>query len=180
MGVVNNEIRIAGLEANTAGIMTSVSALSLKVSALEDDHNKNLLSLDNLTPVENGVTFIINADGTISVSGTTTGLSTASIEITGIISDTETEYILTGSPAGGGSSSYQMDITTSGGYPSISGSDTGTGMTFKFPQLPESGQHVYARIRMANSYTTPGTLLFYPMIRKSGTPDNFVKHISAT
>lgn len=201
MGVVKNEInisrlmaRMAGIEANTAGIMTSVAAieattagimtsvsrLSLKVTALDADHNKNLLSLEHITPVESGVKFVKNADGSISVSGTTTALSTVTVEITGIIEDTETEYVLTGSPASGGSSSYQMDITTSGGYPSISGSDTGSGLSFRFPQLPESGQHVYARIRIASSYTTPGTLVFYPMIRKSGTPDNFMKHISTT
>ena len=78
MGVVKNEInisrlmaRMAGIEANTAGIMTSVAAieattagimtsvsrLSLKVTALDADHNKNLLSLEHITPVESGVKF---------------------------------------------------------------------------------------------------------------------------
>ena len=43
MGVVNNEIRIAGLEANTAGIMTSVNSLKSDVTAMGE---KTQLSIE--------------------------------------------------------------------------------------------------------------------------------------
>lgn len=89
MGVVNNEIRIAGIEANTAGIMTSVASMRASIKEITPKANnsiswddadgyisKNLLPNVAVSGSDAGITYTVNADKTVSIAaGTSTGNS---------------------------------------------------------------------------------------------------------
>ena len=51
MGVVNNEIRIAGLEANTAGIMTSVNFMAYSMIGIEANIEGVMTSVNSMKQV---------------------------------------------------------------------------------------------------------------------------------
>ena len=76
MGVVNNEIRIAGLEANTAGIMTSVRAIEATTAGL-------------MTSVRNASAAAAAAQETASAAAG--AVTTLSSTVGGLVTD-ETKY----------------------------------------------------------------------------------------
>ena len=83
----------------------------------------------SVSGTQNGVTFTVNSDGSVSTSGTAT--DTAVFTYFPNFTDlTENEqYILSGCPTGGGmSSKYKLDYRVSGGYMT----DTGAGASFTF------------------------------------------------
>lgn len=113
---------------------------------------KNLLWRTMTGGTVNGVTFTVNADGSVSTSGTATGNATQ--EITNIWLQAGT-YTLSGSPSGGSYSSYLMDMN---GSPV--GADIGNGFTFT---LAEDTVLPSLRIRIAAGTVTDG-LTFRPQL----------------
>lgn len=103
MGVVNNKIALMGLEANTAGIMTSVTSMNgeiigiktelgncVKADEVTEYSSLNLLQNEVSSGSSNGVTWVVNADKSITVS-TVEGGATARVDIhvgTGLFGNT--------------------------------------------------------------------------------------------
>lgn len=114
---------------------------------------KNLLAPINPTQTINGVTFTVNADGTITTSGTSSAVATFYVQ-NRFSFKANVVYALNGCPSGGSATSYGMSI---GG---INGIDYGNGGTF----TPKTDITSDARIRIASGINTDG-LTFKPMVR---------------
>lgn len=124
---------------------------------------KNLLPNTYTTTTINGVTFTVNADGTVDANGTATA-------DTDFIMQTEpnfralltsgTNYIINGCPSGGSTSTYFMRLNVAGI------SDTGAGANINY-----TGQTLgNFSIRIVNGYTA-NHLLFKPMLRLASVAD---------
>ena len=114
---------------------------------------KNLLCGINATQTINGVTFTVNADGTITTSGTSSAVATFFIRNIYPFKSGVT-YALTGCPNGGSLATYSMSF---GG---TLGLDTGDGGIF----TPTTDTQHDVRIRIASGINTDG-LTFKPMLR---------------
>jgi hypothetical protein len=110
----------------------------------------------------NGITFAFADDGKVTVSGTASAL--CSINISGYY-DLNGDYIITGCPSGGGSSTYSLRIYDS----SATGvaDDIGEGISFTANNLANCRTNIIVRTNAAIS--TP--IVFAPMIRDSKDPD---------
>ena len=125
---------------------------------------KNLLKNTAVSKTQNGVTFTVNADGTVSVSGTATA------GVTLPIGQVEVEkgrtYALSGCPAGGSSLTYRLDaryykngtITTIGGT-----IDVGEGAVIKLPDDADDNR-LLIYIRIGDGTDVDGRI-FAPMLR---------------
>lgn len=112
---------------------------------------KNLLPNTATTQTINGVTFTVNSDGTISLSGTATVNTVFDIPNFSAIGGTA--YILNGCPSGGSTSTYLLSI------PGV-GYDAGNGYNYN----PATDATIIVRITIYNGQNTDG-LIFKPMIR---------------
>lgn len=120
---------------------------------------KNLLKNTASSATVNGVTFTVNSDGSVTVNGTATALSTINVATNFVTTE---KVIMSGCPKGGGESNYQLD--TVGITPQVA--DRGEGA------IIASGQTITAiRIRIASGYTA-NNLVFYPMIRPASIEDD--------
>lgn len=85
MGVVNNEIRIAGIEANTAGIMTSISSFATSIGALESSTGALETAVASgyiLLPDLHEVTYTEETTGTVENALSNFMADVASISLT--------------------------------------------------------------------------------------------------
>ncbi len=128
---------------------------------------KNKLNNDSSTATSNGITFTVNADGTVTANGTATG--TAVFRIYTANSNLPNDaVILNGCPEGGNySSGYSMIIATSSGTNIGSAVDTGSGASYTAQQLANANQ-MQIIIRQG---TTANNLVFKPMARLSSVAD---------
>ena len=125
---------------------------------------KNRLENTYTTQTVSGVTLTVNEDGTIVANGTASATITAVLNSS--IPLTQGQYILTGCPAGGGSSSnYKIDIVKNG--ESSRKIDTGSGTTF---DVDADGQYT-ARIVIYSGQVC-SNLTFEPMVRLSSIADD--------
>ena len=114
------------------------------------------------TMTYNGITYKINDDGTILVTGTSSGNSFLVLvnPVSGLVPGTN--YILNGCPSGGSASTYSLRIYTSGSYEW----DGGSGLSFAY------GSQDILRINMSGGTAAPTDgLLFKPMIRLATETD---------
>lgn len=140
-------------------------------------NSKNLLPYpyNNTTKTTYGVTWTDNGDGTITMSGTRTSTSSKTFNITASTSTLTLPvgtYILSGCPAGGGSSTYRITLSkaANGGstYSNV-GYDTGEGLEFTVTSATDLYRVVlYWYQENANGY------IWKPMIRKSTDPAGYV------
>lgn len=122
---------------------------------------KNLLQITATTDTRNGVTFTVNNDGSVTITGATTSNNADFVLNSAFSSSAST--ILNGCPSGGSSSKYMINAT--GGY-----SDIGSGVN-----LPANYNNAIY-IRVAANYTIPtGGVTFYPMIRRAISSNLFDK-----
>ena len=130
--------------------------------------NTNLLSSDAATATENGVTFTVNADGTIRANGTATEntyFQVGTCKLTGGVT-----YALTGCPAGGDNGVYGLELTPISSVPMGAFFDYGEGYEF----TEQSGMSYEASIVIWSGQTVD--LVFEPMIRDIRiASDTFVK-----
>lgn len=127
---------------------------------------KNLLRLAAVTYpyTHNGVTYTKNDDGTITANGTATdGYSWCQVGYRFYVGD---PVILSGCPAGGSSSTYEIQISGKGRILR----DIGNGVTIP-PNPNREPEGVYIIVR--EGYTAEN-LTFKPMIRLPGTTANYV------
>ena len=135
---------------------------------LEVSNRKNLVKVTESSEVWQGVTFVNNNDGTITATGSNTG-SNPIAYIIGTVSLVNGEkYTFTGCPSNGGTSSYHIDLRSSGTiYDNII--DEGSGYSFTARQ----NATVDVCIRIAGNYSIPeGGLTFSPMIRPAFITDS--------
>lgn len=121
---------------------------------------KNKFLTDFEAQTVNGITFTKNDDGTVKANGT---MASATDFIIGHIELKAGSYILNGCPAGGGSSSYRLQVTD---YPVVNnlGFDIGSGVSFTI----NSDMEVAVRIQIRASVNN---VVFSPMIRLSTVAD---------
>lgn len=128
---------------------------------------KNKYNNTATTDTINGVTFTVNADGTVLVNGTATTdayfyvLANGTSALATYLSD-NVNYIVNGCPSGGSSTSYRLQLRANGSYYN----DGGNGQPFTYV----SGGQDFVRIHIASGYTA-NNLLFKPMIRLSTETD---------
>lgn len=124
MGVVNNKIALMGLEANTAGIMTSVASMTGVVEELQESvetletnsvtwaqaHGsvgRNLLKNTASSSSASDVTYTVNSDGSVSTSG----IASAAVNIK--VCDFYLpggKYHISGCPGTGSASTYSLEV----------------------------------------------------------------------
>ena len=138
--------------------------------------SKNLLPYpyDYTTMTKLGVTFTDNGDGTITVDGTATAYSDFALQSR---VDTQTpytlpdgEYIISGCPEGGSSSTYRLlvGITGSGGAWQTIAADAGQGATFAY----NSSMGNLGVVIGVYSGGTADNVTFKPMIRSASVQDD--------
>lgn len=121
---------------------------------------KNLFQNRGISKTVNGITYTVNADGTVIANGTATAVSVYELFWTGT---SGTSYILNGCPSGGSSNTYAMD-TYNSNVPLVR--DYGSGATFT-----RDGNSQRVRIVIFNGVTVEN-LVFSPMIRLSTVSDS--------
>ena len=134
------------------------------IKAIENVYgSKNLLKNLAYTRTINGVTFTVNADGSINVNGT------ASADINFIVCSVGAWHanplcILSGCPASGSSSTYYLRLIRPG---VVSRNDTGSGVLLDVDIVKDG----VVRIDVLNG-TTVNNALFKPMIRDARIKDS--------
>ena len=132
---------------------------------------KNLLKNTAVSKTQNGVTFTVNADGTVSVSGTATAGVTLPIGQVGV--EKGRTYAVSGCPEGGATLTYRLDaryykrgtITTIG-----SALDIGDGTIVTLPDDADDNRLlIYIRI---GDGTDGGGRIFTPMLRYAEITDD--------
>ena len=125
---------------------------------------KNLLRVNNKGGTFSGGTITVNDDGTLTVDGTFTATVTWNINDlkTMGLSDGE-DYILTGCPAGGGTSTYCLTYRVNGGSWRR---DEGEGSTFRWTR--NTGDNTVRLVIYAGTYNN---LTFEPMVRSASIAD---------
>jgi len=127
--------------------------------------NKNLASQPYHTPtsVRQGVTWTVNADGSVTANGTATANSifyVCGIDSTNLRLPVGTKCFLSGCPSGGSYSSYFMRCSTGSGSTYISANDLGSGSVFT---VSDSNSTVGVMIQITKGFTA-NNLVFYPQL----------------
>jgi hypothetical protein len=121
---------------------------------------KNLLEVTATSRTNNGITYTVNEDGSITVNGTATANSNIILGAVGLKGGTA--YALNGCPTGGGGSTYRLYWQgVSGNY------DEGSGATY----TPSSDGAINIRIAIYKGATV-NNLTFYPMVRLASIGDS--------
>ena len=132
-----------------------------------DDGSKNKLQVESLSStLSNGVSFTLNGDGTITAKRETTSSSNSTCVIKlndayNYVDDLcNGNYILSGCPSGGSSTTYELMATTASGVTySYTKRDYGNGI-----ELTDKDQatNIYVQLMVRSPFT--GTVTFKPMI----------------
>ena len=152
---------IAQLDSEKADKTTTINGKSLEADRtlyVQDIPSKNLLPNNASTTTVNGVTFTINADGSISTSGTAS--SGIQFTIGSLTLKSGIQYAFTGCPSGGDLGSYFINF--SGVV-----NDTGNGAT----ATPASDVTTNAVINIVSGTNMNGKT-FRPMIRLASIDDD--------
>lgn len=130
---------------------------------------KNVLQISGKTTTIADVTFTYNSNGSISVNGTNSGTSPI-LHCVGAVYKLNGQYIISGCPDYGSSSSYMATIRKNSGGDIVIACDAGPNGTLD-PGNPSStfarySQDAYYFIRIAPGYAC-SNLVFWPMVRPS-------------
>lgn len=131
---------------------------------------KNLLENIGTSTTNNGVTFTVNADGSISTSGTATGLAYFWVTGSGFYTDLNLidNTVLTGCPEGGGAGKYGLALRQYPTSPNSTFYDYGSGQSLSRVE----GTVRFAVAIMFWSGQSANGLTFYPMIRPVSISDD--------
>lgn len=122
---------------------------------------KNLLPNTAQTATENGVTFAVNSDGTVSLSGTCNADTNFYI-YSGFTFPKLGQYFFSGCPSGGSTSTYRVFLTNYG-------ADVGSGYLLNVSNLSTTTS---IRINIKSGVVTDG-LVFKPMIEYGTTATTY-------
>lgn len=153
----------------SGGVAASQAAQDAEIGDIANRGAKNLLKIDAIgatsnhgrTYVKNGITFSLNADGTVSATGTATENAYAYLffndEMVHIDDFCNGQHILSGCPANGSSSTYRIYAGKTG----YRYDDTGNGRL-----LPDHGEvaEISLAVFVSSGYTIETPLIFKPMI----------------
>jgi hypothetical protein len=152
---------------------STVTALANDVDDISDEiaDMNNVLGAKNLLPNNaasqtlDGITYTINSDGSITVSGTASG-NTGIVLADSFHLSPNTDYILSGCPSNGATNTYSMFIVDTNDS-SFVYYDVGNGITFN------SGNHTRFKVIInIIKNVTISNLVFKPMIRPASIADN--------
>lgn len=141
---------------------------SVEVMYEEEIHGVNLLQNTATTRTVNGVTFTVNADGTVTANGTATNYVWITVhEYNGLPVG---KYIMSGCPSGGGVTTYRMKFRTPYPDASINVDDEGNGRIIDITQ--ELSEKTLQAMVGVESGVTVSNLVFKPMLRKADIEDS--------
>lgn len=132
------------------------------------------------TVERNGITFTNNGDGTVTANGTATadadfGIKRQNVSPALYLTD-GVNYILSGCPAGGSTSTYYMfAMRTNGGSAVNYGEDTGAGIEFTGVSGVYQKTGVWIRIKAG---TTVENLTFTPYLSEKSPSNNIILEAS--
>ena len=114
-----------------------------------------------------GITWTVNADGSITANGTATGASTFRLANANSFTLPKGNYILSGCPSGGSESSYYLTagVYNNGVYVTEA-SDIGTGSILNVTDRTYTGISIDLAVKTG---TVCNNLTFYPMLNKGST-----------
>lgn len=135
--------------------------LRSEVNAIANRGGKNLLPNTGTSTTINGVTFTVNADGSVTVNGTAT--ATADYYGMAQVSLGSGTFALSGCPEGGSEQTYFLGVRVNNSW-SASGKDYGDGKTV-------TGEITRWAITIRSGYTADN-LTFYPMLRDASIQDD--------
>lgn len=137
-------------------LYTADSDIRSEIAALINDGAKNRLNVfATASQTINGITWTINADGTVTANGTATANSFLYlIDVNANIAFGE-ETVISGCPAGGSASTYEIQVAMQGG---TTYHDYGNGEYIPFDYV-----YRYFVCCVRNGYTA-NNLIFRPMI----------------
>lgn len=127
---------------------------------------RNMLPNTATTRTINGVTFTVNADGSVTANGTATADAQL---VVGSYTSTGALVVASGCPANGSNTTYRMFAT-------YIGADYGNGVSSNALQF-SSGRVSDVRIHVYSGYTAEN-LTFYPMIKFVGIPAGYVPYVA--
>ena len=183
-GLITDEEKLQAIEELKVSKGTSTGAYSPYGQGSIEIYNcnENFLQNEGVSKTINGVAFTVNKDGTVIANGTATDNVSLYVFAEGSpvsrkpLNIKNGDYILSGCPAGGGSSTYRLGMIYSEGsnnYVYIV--DNGSGISFNY-----DGKNVGVYCEVRKGYTA-NNLIFKPMIRlATDTDDTFGAHQSQT
>jgi len=135
--------------------------------------SKNILNMSATTQTINGINYTINDDGTITANGTASSTSILFIkEYPYHLS--AGQFMLSGCPTGGSSSTYKLDLLDSSG--NILSADYGNGAAINLSNnLTSRGVRI-----VIYSGVNANNLKFKPMIEKGTTATNYAPYQNLT
>ena len=130
---------------------------------------RNLLRNTATSQTVNGVTFTVNADGSVTVNGTvSSGVSSTSLQICLATTYAAGTYTLSGCPKGGSGSTYRIDARNG---TSVIDYDNGTNATFSLSEATD----VNFMIRIGSGYTA-NNLVFKPQLELGSQATSYVPY----
>ncbi len=155
-----------------------VEALTVNLEPVQDLHGydspwpagggKNKLQPTGSTTTINGVTFTVNADGSVTANGTATAQATFSYSNTVFATALTGNYLFNGNPSGASSTTYRMRIRkTEGGTVGSWGYYNGTS---DVEVALSSASQVEVQIIVMNGQTV-NNIVFKPMLRLATESD---------
>lgn len=158
----NNPVKSGGVYTANRNIYEVIGALGAK---------NYLQILASGTTTTNGITFVVNDDGTITVSTDENGATADTNFYLNPASQTWVDpdypigdYILSGCPAGGSDGTYRLALSRQGADRVL---DTGTGTIFTHA----SGVKVLALIQIGTGTVLATPIVFKPMVRLASDTD---------
>ena len=152
-------VSIRDLQYDVEALQTADNVTNGRLAKMVDQGAKNLLNVyDTQTQTINGITWTINADGTVTANGTATANSFLYLipNNTNIAYGYETH--ISGCPAGGSSTTYEIQVAMTGG---TTYHDYGDGQV-----IPSTYVYRYF-VCAVRSGQTVSNLVFKPMITES-------------
>lgn len=157
------------LEGKAAEISSLNEALTNEVATRVANGAHNLLPISASTQVVNGITFTVNADGTVTVSGNATGY--AYLDLTSDYIELG-DYTISGCPSGGSASTYYLAIRmTQNSTWYRQGVETGNGYTIT-PTDKANANRMILRIKVEPGTNISSPIVFKPMIRLTSDPSS--------
>lgn len=145
---------------------TQITTNKNGIAAVANSGSKNLFKNIANSKTNNGVTFSVSADGTVSTSGSAT-TAVAVLEI-GSVTLSAGTYIISGCPEGGdwsgGTNKYRIRVAVNGAW---RGDEKGNG----FSVTLNEGDTVSLQVNTAIGLDVTG-LVFKPMIRDASIEDS--------
>lgn len=159
------------LYVNNAAVGVNVNELEAMTKSTLGYHRKNLLKNTAVSKTQSGVTFTVNGDGTVSVSGTAAAGVTLPIGQVGV--ERGRYYAVSGCPEGGSPLGYRLDVRyfKNNTLTLIGGAlDIGEATVVKLPDDADDNRLVIY-IRIGDGTDADG-LTFRPMLRYAEISDD--------